>query len=266
MTQYEGPQNNGSRNNDPQNNGPQNANQWSGRPPQAGGPYPPVPPGPAPKKGNWFARHKILTGFFGLVAIAVIGTAATAGSSGSQTEPTRAASQPAATSGDATQASADSAAPATPKARKTTAKAATKKETKKAAPKGAGIGVPVKSGDLQFTVTKVVRDQTQVGQEYLTEKAQGRYTLVYVTVRNVGNGSETLLDDDQKIKDADSKTYSPDSMAELSMKNNDVFLEQINPGNAVDGVLVYDMPVGVKATAIDFSGGLFKDSATVHFG
>lgn len=246
MTQYEGPQ----------DNGQQNPNQWSGRPPQSGGPYPPVPPGPAPKKRNWFARHKILTGLFGLVAVIVIGTAATAGSGSSNTEPSAAASQP---SGAATSQAAktDAAQPA--------GKKATKKAAPKAAKKDPGIGTPVKSGDLQFTVTKVVRDRAQVGQEYLTEKAQGRYTLVYVTVRNVGGSSETLLDDEQKIKDADNKTYSPDSMAELSMKNNDVWLQEINPGNAVDGILVYDMPVGVKATAIDFNGGgLFDDAKTVQ--
>lgn len=258
MTQYDGPQQDG-----PQHN----PTQWSGQPPRAGGPYPPVPPGPAPKKRNWFARHKILTGVIGLVAIVGIGSAATAGSGSSDPQPTTAASAPASTADQqqSTPAAGTTAATASKPAASTKA-ASTKAAPTKAAPKEPGIGTPVKSGDLQFTVTKVVRNQTEVGQEYLSERAQGRYTLVYVTVRNVGGGSETLVDDDQKIKDADNKTYSPDSMAEISMKNNDVFFEQINPGNAVDGVLVYDMPVGVRATAIDFSGGLFKDSATVHLG
>lgn len=239
-----------------QYDGPQNPNQWSGQPPQSGGPYPPVPPGPAPKKRNWFARHKILTGLFGLVAVAVIGSAATAGSSGSDPQPTTAASQ----AGTQAPAVDEGAPPATPAAQKTTKKAT------KPAKKTTGIGTSVKSGNLQFTVTKVVRGQKQVGEDFMAQKAQGSYTLVHVTVRNVGSDSETLIDSDQKIKDADNKTYSPDSGAEIAMDNNDVWLAQINPGNAVDGVLVYDMPVGVKATAIDFSGGLFKDSATVHLG
>ncbi|MFC6705213.1 DUF4352 domain-containing protein [Flexivirga alba] len=236
-----------------QYNGPQDPTQWSGQPPQAGGPYPPVPPGPAPKKRNWFARHKILTGLFGLVAVIVIATAASSSGGSSDPQPTTAASQPTSATNDAAQHPA-----------KQTAKQTTKKAAPKPATKSPGIGTPVKSGDLQFTVTKVVRDQTQVGQQYLTQKAQGRYTLVYVTVRNVGKESETLDDSEQKIKDADSKTYETDSMAELSMKNNDVWLQQINPGNAVDGILVYDMPAGVKATAIDFSGGFFEDAKTVQ--
>lgn len=255
MTQHEGPQN-GRRHQQ------QNPTQWSGQPPYAGGPLPPAPPGPAPKKPNWFARHKILTGLFGLVAVVAIATAAT--SSGSSDPQPAAASATEAAAGDTAPDTATKAAetkPAAPKATKTTKAAKPKADKKDTAP---GIGDPVKSGDLQFTVTKVVRDRAQVGQDFMAQKAQGRFTLVYVTVRNVGNDSETLLDSEQKIKDADSKTYSPDSGAELIMDDNDVWLAQINPGNAVDGVLVYDMPVGVKATAIDFSGGLFKDSKTVQ--
>lgn len=248
-----------------QYNGPQDPTQWSGLPPQSGGSYPPVPPGPTPKKRNWFARHKIMTGFLGLFAVIVIGVATTSGGGSSDPEPTTAATQTA--TGEAAQPAAGSAARATAAAKKaapkTTRKAAPK-ATQKSAPKAPGIGTPVKSGDLQFTVTKVDRGQKQVGEDFMAQKAQGSYTLVHVTVRNVGNDSETLIDSDQKIKDADNKTYSPDSGAELAMDNNDVWLAEINPGNAVDGVLVYDMPVGVQATAIDFSGGLFDDAKTVQ--
>ncbi|GAB3484588.1 DUF4352 domain-containing protein [Flexivirga lutea] len=260
MTQHDGPDH-GAHNTSRHQQ--QNPTQWSGQPPYAGGPYPPVPPGPAPKKANWFARHKILTGLCGLAAVVVIATAATASGGASDPAPTTAASHSAAGSAAGSadgSATGDSAAPAksATSAKPTSAAAEPAKDT---AP---GIGDPVKSGNLQFTVTKVVRNQAQVGQDFMAQKAQGRFTLVYVTVRNVGNDSETLLDSEQKIKDADNKTYSPDSGAELVMADNDVWLAQINPGNAVDGILVYDMPVGVQATAIDFSGGLFKDSKTVR--
>ena len=238
-------------------NGPQDPTQWSGQPPQSGGPYPPVPPGPAPKKRNWFARHKLLTGLFAVVAVIVIASAATAGN---QSAPQAGSSASiAATHGSATTSPATSDAPVAPKTSKAMPRTASDKVD--GAP---GIGTPVTSGNLQFTVTKVVRNQTRVGEDFMAEKAQGRFTLVYVTVRNVGGDSETFFDDDQKLKDAASKTYSPDSTAELAMKNNDVWLSDINPGNAVDGVLVYDMPVGVEGTAIDFSGGLFDDAKTVQ--
>ena len=244
-----------------QYHGPQDPTQWSGQPPQTGGPYPPVPPGPTPTKKNWFARHKILTGLLGVIAVIVIATVATAGGT-SSSDSTDAASSPAATSAAATHSSA-SAQPARTSTDKAAQKTAAKAKPKKtdSSPR---IGTAVKSGDLEFTVSKVVRGKTSVGEDFFAQKAQGRYTLVYVTVRNVGSDSETFLDSEQKIKDADNKTDSPHSAAELAMKNNDVWLSDINPGNAVDGVLVYDMPVGVQATAIEFSAGLFDDAATVQ--
>ncbi|WP_265445617.1 DUF4352 domain-containing protein [Flexivirga meconopsidis] len=242
-----------------QHNNPQEPNpsqHWGGQPPQ-GGPYPPVPPGPAPAKRNWFARHKILTGLLALVAlIAVISVATQGGQKSGDT----AASDTATAQGAAAQPNATGEP--TPKQDNTTTQA--KKDTSKGKP---GIGAAVKSGDLEFTVTKVVRDQASVGKDFLAQKAQGSYTLVYITVRNVGDKAETLIDSDQKIKDGDNKTYSPDSTAQLALDtNNNLIFEQINPGNAVDGVLVYDMPTGVRATAIDFSGGLFDDAKTVQLG
>jgi hypothetical protein len=45
------------------------------------------------------------------------------------------------------------------------------------------------------------------------------------------------------------------------MKDNDVFLKEINPGNSVKGTLVFDMPKDAKPATIEmhdsrFSGGV----------
>ncbi|NNG38854.1 DUF4352 domain-containing protein [Flexivirga sp. ID2601S] len=241
---------------------PNFSQQWGGQPPQ-GGPYPPVPPGPAPRKRSWFARHKILTGLLALVAFIVVVSVASQGgkSSGDAAASDTATAQGAGAQSTTTEPT-DSAAPES----EPTTTSAPKDQGKDEGKGKPGVGTAVKSGDLQFTVTKVVRDQASVGQDFLAQKAQGRFTLVYVTVRNVGKESQTLLDSDQKIKDADSKTYSPDTTAQIALNpDNNLFLEQINPGNAVDGVLVYDMPASVRATAIDFKGGgLFDDAETVQ--
>lgn len=246
---------------DPQQPVPPNG--WSGQPPQGGGyAYPPAPPNPPANKKNWFARHKVLTGLLAVAGIGIIiGATSSGGSSGDSATGATGASQ----ASTATAAAAKTGGKASGTGTKASkSKASTSKDDKKKDSKP-GIGTAVKSGDLQFTVTKVVRDRSSVGSEYTKETAQGKYTLVYVTVRNVGDDSETILDDDQKIKDADNKTYSPDTMAGIALNSdNNLFLEQINPGNAVDGVLVYDMPAGVRAAAIDFSGGLFDDSKTVQ--
>jgi len=63
----------------------------------------------------------------------------------------------------------------------------------------------------------------------------------------------------KKLLNAEGQQFSPDSTATLY--NSDVFLAQINPGNSVQGVLVFDVPAGAKITAAQmhdsaFSGGV----------
>ena len=52
-------------------------------------------------------------------------------------------------------------------------------------------------------------------------------------------------------------------MAAMSIDGNDVFLNQINPGNTVKGVLVYDMPKGAVPASIELHDSMFSGGATV---
>lgn len=122
----------------------------------------------------------------------------------------------------------------------------------------------MRDGKFQFTVTKVVTGKTSVGSEYLEQKAQGSYTLIYVTVKNIGDESQTFSDSDQTVSDASGKSYDADSTADLSIEGNDVFFQNINPGNSVSGVLAFDMPVGVKATSITLHDSMFSGGVTAQ--
>lgn len=72
-----------------------------------------------------------------------------------------------------------------------------------------------------------------------------------------------LSDSDQDVYDSSGRKYSADSAAGISANSsqNSVFLNDINPGNTVRGVIAFDMPKGVKAVRADlhdsrFSGGV----------
>jgi hypothetical protein len=113
------------------------------------------------------------------------------------------------------------------------------------------MGKPAKDGKFQFTVTKMSCGATQVGSEFLNAKAQGQFCQVSVTVKNVGQSAEIFDGGSQKAYDAAGTEYSYDTTASLYVNDqNQTFLEEINPGNQVKGVLVFDVPDGTKLTSI----------------
>lgn len=126
----------------------------------------------------------------------------------------------------------------------------------------AGIGNPVRDGKFQFTVTKITYTK-RVGNSLLGQTAQGRYTVLHITVTNIGNVAQTLDDSAQYVYDAKGRKFSADSQADLYINGtgDSVFLQQINPGNTVHAKIAFDLPVGdiaVKAELHDsvFSGGV----------
>lgn len=227
-----------------------------GNPPQ-GNWNPPTPTPPPSPQRNWFVRHKVLTGLGALLVIGVGTTAVNGGNSTSTAGTSPSASSAAATSASG---SADSTSGAAASASNTVP---SKKPTKKAE-KRAGLNTPVKDGNLQFVVTKVQTGVARVGDQYLGQKAQGQFVLISVTVTNVGKSAETFTDSDQKIKDAQGRTFSADSSADIYIQDNQVLLQEINPGNSARGVLAFDMPVGATPVSITLKDlSLFSGGTTV---
>lgn len=198
-------------------------------------PYPP----PAPRK-NWFARHKVLTVLGGLVLLIVVISVATSG--GGSTE-----SPDAAPGGTAATASAGASA--------TTAGSA-------AAPRP-GIGAPVRDGKFEFVVRGVRPGGTSIGPDFMAERAQGEFLLVDLTVRNIGDKAQSLDISSQKVLSAQGTQFSPNTAATIQVDDGGVFYEQINPGNALQVTVVYDLPTGTDATRIELHDSLFSGGVTV---
>jgi len=86
--------------------------------------------------------------------------------------------------------------------------------------------------------------------------AHVRFTILHVTVKNIGGQAQTLDASSQFVFDAAGKQFSADSAA----SSQTFFLTDINPGNQVTGTIAFDLPKGdtaVKAELHDspFSGG-----------
>lgn len=176
------------------------------------------------KDGNWFKRHKILTGIIlFIVLVAVVG-----GSSDTKTK---------------------------------TATDTKKTETKKV--ETIKIGQAANDGKFEFTVKSLECGKPSVGtNQYLTKTAQGQYCLLNVTVKNIGDEKQSLFSANQILLDGANKEYSADDTATMyAAPDGSSWFSDINPGNSVDGSIVFDVPKDVTPTVAElhdssFSGGV----------
>ncbi|MCW2913717.1 MAG: hypothetical protein JWN52_1785 [Actinomycetia bacterium] len=135
--------------------------------------------------------------------------------------------------------------------------------TKKSAPVN-GIGREYRDGKFAFTVTKIKKGVHRVGDQYIGQTAQGQFVLVYVTVRNIGNEARTFDSSSQKLTDAQGRDFDADSGATIAMGDqSNAFLKDINPGNGVKGILIFDVPAGVKLKSLELHDSPFSGGVTI---
>lgn len=112
------------------------------------------------------------------------------------------------------------------------------------------VGKPAKDGKFEFTVSGMKCGATEVGPEFATTKAQGEFCQVSVQVKNIGQTAE-LFDSSSQKAYAGTTEFSVDGAAELAVNEDaQTFFENINPGNKVKGVLIFDVPKDTKLDSI----------------
>ena len=217
-------------------------------------PYPattPPPPFSEPEaKKPWFARHKVLT-IIGAVVLGIILLSAVFGGGGRSDDAAPAVSQDAPAAEQPVDGSAEEPG-----------EAPAEEPAEEPADDAVGIGTPVASGDLEFTVTGVEPGGTEIG-DVLTTTAQGEFLLVHIEVRNTGDSAETFSDSGQKLIDSQGREHETDSSASIYLPDNDVLFTSINPGNTVVGTLVFDLPADAEPVSVLLSGGLFSSDVEV---
>ncbi|MEV6276026.1 DUF4352 domain-containing protein [Nocardia sp. NPDC051832] len=123
-------------------------------------------------------------------------------------------------------------------------------------------GSEVRDGQFAFVVTAVDPPVPVVGTgEFWQQTAQGEYLLVHVTIHNVGNEPRNFSGVNQKLLDEQGREYTNDTMAELNLNKN--LSADINPGNKVEAVLVFDVPKGSVPTVIEFHDSMFSGGTRV---
>lgn len=180
---------------------------------------------------NWVKKHKLLSVIGVIILLAIIGGAAGGGNKSTNSS----------TSSNSSNKS-------------------TKTESK---PAMAKIGEAARDGKFEFVVKGMQCGVASVGDNpYLTKTAQGQFCELSVTVKNIGNEKQSLFSANQKLLDAANKEYSADDTATLyAAPNGSSWYNDINPGNSVEGKIVFDVPKDVTPTIAElhdsaYSGGV----------
>lgn len=134
-------------------------------------------------------------------------------------------------------------------------------------PSHAGLNQPARDGKLQFTVNGVTCGKATEGNGSLVVTAQGQYCEVGLTVRNVGNDARVFSAAFQEAKDASGNTYRDDAEADAYVNGVDqTFVNQINAGNEVKGVLIFDIPKDSRIVALELHDSPLSAGVVVSVG
>ncbi|WP_402374593.1 DUF4352 domain-containing protein [Isoptericola rhizosphaerae] len=213
-----------------------------------------APPPPAPeKRKSWFARHKVLTGLGALVGVAIVG----AQLGGGDEDPAVADGGTTVVEDAAADTPADDGGAADEDA------AAEEDAEEPAAADLPGLGDAVRDGKFEFTVTELEDGVKQIGDDFLNEKAQGQFVLVHMTVENIGDEAQYFDGDSQELVDTKGRTHSADTGAAIYLEDSNSFLNEINPGNTVDGVVVFDLPKKATPATLELHDSMFSDGVEV---
>lgn len=169
------------------------------------------------KNKSFFKRHKLFVSLLVIVAIIGIGLSATASNMNSEL----ASDTPIKNDAGST-------------------------STKPSSSQTAKIGTAVRDGKFEFVVKGVTCGQTTVGTNpYLTKTAQGQFCSLNLSVKNIGNEAQSLFSTNQKLQNASAQEYSADDTATVYAapdSSNAAWYSNINPGNTVEGTIIFDIP------------------------
>ena len=130
----------------------------------------------------------------------------------------------------------------------------------------AKLNEPARDGKFEFTVKSVTCGKATVGaNEYLKKTAQGQYCEVSLSVKNIGNEAQQFFSMNQALYNASNQKYSADDQATAYMSaNGDAWINQINPGNSVDGIVVFDLPKDQTPTTAELHDSAYSSGVKVN--
>ncbi len=88
--------------------------------------------------------------------------------------------------------------------------------------------------------------------------------LVHLTVKNTGDEARLFDGSSQKLIDGRSRQFGTASgAAAIGLRDSDAFLNNINPGNTVRGILLFDLPKNITLRSVELHVSFLSGGVTV---
>jgi hypothetical protein len=130
----------------------------------------------------------------------------------------------------------------------------------------AGLGDPVRDGQFEFVVRSVACGARSVGQGLAAKRALAQFCLVELRVENTGTEGRTFGGGGQYLFDDAGKRHDPDLDATVRHGDGRLLSTHLNPGQRLEGTLVYDVPDPVDLARVELHDGPFSGGASVALG
>ncbi|SDZ36935.1 protein of unknown function [Micromonospora pattaloongensis] len=115
-----------------------------------------------------------------------------------------------------------------------------------------GLNDPARDGQLEFRVRQVHCGIGRIGDQYVNQTAVGQFCLVELTVRNLGSRPAQFNEALQTAYAPGNRQFRTDPGAGvLANADQQVFLDELNPGREVTGAMVYDIPPDAQIVKLE---------------
>jgi hypothetical protein len=127
------------------------------------------------------------------------------------------------------------------------------------------IGETVLVDDWAFTVVSVGARAATAGETRWSggAQAQGEFVPIVVRVENRGTAAESFTPNDVVAIDPEGRQFSYSSDASIYADDSLDWYDEINPGNAVEGAIYFDVPPGTPLDRVLLDVGWFSDPAEI---
>ncbi|WP_396904810.1 DUF4352 domain-containing protein [Mycolicibacterium phlei] len=134
-----------------------------------------------------------------------------------------------------------------------------------ATPTVAPPGSAVRDGKFEFRVLGMER-AAQAGDPsnpYMIAKPQGEFIILTLSVRNIGDRPQSYFGSNQTLIDTAGREYGADTEAGMWM-NDDGIMADINPGNAIQVRVAFDVPPGTQPAELEVHDSMFSGGAKIR--